>query len=251
MPGTHGGLFVLVQTSSAAWTVRRSRDGGTSWLQVDNYKPGLSTVATSIISDLRGRIYVAGYTVGEPWRWEVRQSDNGGTSWKTISPKTATAQYNGVAGGIAIDPSGNLFIAGSLDAWAVARRTPEGVWQEPEFPLGSDFPSQANAITVDAVGNVFVAGRVWSSKSGTRAEGLLVQRLAATTLPPLEASQTGGGLALSWPAAVGSAVLESCDAIGLQDAVWVPVTTPPVIVENRAIVTLEAAVTRFFRLRKP
>lgn len=191
---TNGGLFALVQSSSASWTVRRSRDGGTSWQQVDAYNPGLS-VATSIISDPRGSIYVAGHTVGvgEPWRWEVRLSDNGGNSWKTISPKTATARRKGVVGGIAVDPVGNLFIAGCLDAWAVARRTPDGVWQQAEFPLGSEYSSQASAIAVDAVGNVFVAGRVWSIESGTLAEGLLVQRLGATTLLPLEARQPGGG----------------------------------------------------------
>lgn len=255
VPGSQGGLFVAGSRSPGVWTVRRSRDAGATWQQVDSFAlSGRSTLAKAVTSDVRGRIFVAGYSRLDPMRWEVRLSEDGGDTWTTISPPDATAQVNGIPWEISVDWSGTLFVAGTLDAWAVARRTPDGVWQEPEFPFGAEpgwVASAARAITMDAAGNTLVAGRVRSGWPGTITSSLIIQRLAATVLPPLAVRRSGTSLIVSWPAALSGVQLVSTDTLD-PGAVWVTVPNTPVLVGNEQTVTVGAdSPVQFFRLRQP
>jgi len=258
VPGAQGGLFAAgnrVSGGDLLWTVRRSRDGGATWTQVESfYRSGKYTSATAIASDGQGRIYVAGYSGPDPLQWEVRMSENGGASWKTISPPGATAQYNASSAGIALDLSGNLILSGLLDAWAVARRSPDGAWQDVEFPFGTEsgwVPSSATGVAVDAAGNLFVVGRLRSGWPGTITESLAVQKLAASVLPPLTLKRVDNSLTVSWPAAVSGAKLESTDTLD-PGAPWAEAPTPPVVIGDKQTVTagIEPG-PKFFRLRKP
>lgn len=255
VPGNQGGLFVAGWRSTGVWTVRRSRDAGATWQQVDSFGlSGKGTYAQAMASDARGRIFVAGYSSPDPVRWEVRMSENGGITWKTISPPNATAQINGVPWGIVVDWAGNLLVAGTLDAWAVARRTPDGLWHEPEFPFGAEagwVPSQASAVTIDTVGNVLVAGRVRSGWPGTIINTMVIQKLAPTVLPPLRIERSDNAVILSWPAAVGGIHLESTSSFD-PGTTWAPVPDAPTLGPTEWSVQLPlTGNARFFRLRQP
>src|SRR5262249_3643690 len=135
-----------------------------------------------------------------------------------------------------------------------ARRTPDGVWQDTEFPFGTEagwVPSAAEAITMDTVGNVLVAGELRSRESGTLTTSLVIQKLAARVLPPLAARHSGTSLILGWPAALNGAQLESSDTLDA-GANWMAVTNAPVVVGNEQTVTLNVEPgANFFRLKKP
>lgn len=251
VPGAKGGLFSVVRPWNAmAWTVRRSRDGGVTWPVVDSFvRPGKSTDILSITSDPQGRIYAAGFSEPDPSRWELRMSEDGGDSWKTISPPF-TAQRYAYVRAMAVDASGTLFVAGGLDGWAVARRTTDGVWLDPELPFGTGFlAGSASAITIDKNGNIFVGGNTWLG--GDFVTTLAIQKLAATVPPSLEMQRLDNSVVLSWPSATAGNRLESATAMGA-GATWTTVATPPVVIGDEQVVTVDIGDgARFFRLSKP
>jgi hypothetical protein len=152
VPGTNGGLFTVgyrVSGSGAnttyAWLVRRSRDAGATWNAVHIYAGSGNVGARAITSDSQGTIYVAGWGTPEA----VKKSDDGGTTWQTIhtNPQGTVvsdmkldaagnlylaagsvlrrdsagvwedigpAPDSGSAGALAVDPSGNILVVGSL-----------------------------------------------------------------------------------------------------------------------------------------
>jgi len=249
VPGSQGGLFV----AGSRWTVRRSRDAGATWQQVDSFiRPGKDTYAQAMASDARGRIYVAGQSTPDPSRWDVRVSENGGSTWATISPATATAQLNGNLEAMVVDLAGNLFLAGVLDAWAVARRNADGVWHDIEFPFGTEagwVPSGARAITLDRVGNAYVAGTVRLGGFDDVRRSMLVQRLLSDT-PVLGITVSGPSADLFWPAGATDYILEA--ATSLPTVSWTTVTNTPTITTTERSVQLPlTGPAQFFRLRKP
>lgn len=263
MPGTRGGVFVAGWREGGAagtiWTVRRSRDQGATWQQVDSFShPSRSTGASAMATDARGRIFVVGGSGLDPVSWEVRVSEDGGDTWATISPPQAFSYGEGVSNPRAavVDGSGRLWIAGSLGGcWAVTHRTADGVWQDIDFPFGQDCgfpPPEAYAIGLDVLGNILVAGREWLDPNDPVAmDRLVIQRRMATELPPLTIKQAGRSLLVAWPAALSGVQLEAADSLGASPT-WTSVPTLPEIFGDQNVVTLEVgAAARFFRLRKP
>src|SRR5437762_13404235 len=93
-----------------SWLVRKSIDGGNSWVQVDNYLPlkGYSSGAQAVGCDASGNVFAAGYngTAG----WVTRESLGGTGTWLNADSfhYLANASPSAVIG----TASGNVFVAG-------------------------------------------------------------------------------------------------------------------------------------------
>src|SRR5262245_15570310 len=70
-----------ITSSSSAWIVRRSLDGGTTWQTVNTYQltSGRYASAAGISADASGNLYVVGSSTAGSYRhWIVRKSADGG-----------------------------------------------------------------------------------------------------------------------------------------------------------------------------
>ncbi len=165
------GTMVSKHSTSQAWIVRRSLDGGATWATVDVYQAssGYGAWARGIGADAQGSLYVVGFA-SVPYKssrvnhWQVRKSDNGGTSWTTVDDY---APSGGQALGFAADANGNLFVTGTTpavtgtgDNWIVRESLGgTGPWTTVDN-LTNGIP---HAIAADGTGKVFVGGQGPSS----------------------------------------------------------------------------------------
>lgn len=115
------------------WLVRKSTDGGNSWVQADNYgspAAGQGAVATAFACDASGNLFVAGAigTSATGNQWLVRESAGGTGSWQNVDTfQYAPGQY---AEAVAVlgDSARNAFVAGQAhDAggslhWIIRKR---------------------------------------------------------------------------------------------------------------------------------
>ena len=111
--------------------VRKSADGGNSWITVDNYQLFTSgnQVAVGFAADSNGNLYVAGWasasTTQGPYYWIVRKNPGGTGTWTTVDnfQYVASAQTHSIAA----DGLGNVFVGGQGAAsdgahWLVRRK---------------------------------------------------------------------------------------------------------------------------------
>ena len=168
------GTIVNKRSSSQAWMVRRSLDGGATWTTVDAYQAssGYAATAFGAGADAQGNVYVVG-RAATPSKgrninhWQVRKSANGGASWSTVDDYELVPSGNQVALGFAAASNGNLYVAGwasasttqGPDYWIV-RKNPGGAgsWTTVDnFPYVAS--AEAHSIAADGLGNVFVGGQ--------------------------------------------------------------------------------------------
>jgi hypothetical protein len=159
------GIFAAgssLSKSSEAWTVRRSTDGGRSWVNVDSL-PARSR-ANDVAVDSRGNIYVSGFN--DTYGWALRCSTNGGLNWSYVD----TIIPNSTAWGLTtvrrtdnlpddVYACGFQVLSGSGSHWIV-RKLSGGVGPS---VLSDDYAptangSQAFAIAADSLGHVFATG---------------------------------------------------------------------------------------------
>ena len=168
-------LYSATAGAGGKWTVFKSPDGVT-WGAVDFYQfsTGFQSSATAITIDSSGAIYVAGYGVdsSNQWNWIVRKSTDGGANWGTIDSYQFAPTYYAYPKAIALDTSGNVFVAGFEGVFAsgtiyppsrgIVRRGTgggSGIWSTVD--PGSATPvngAMINGIATDLVGNVYTAG---------------------------------------------------------------------------------------------
>jgi hypothetical protein len=164
------GTVVNKNSSSQAWVVRRSLDGGATWATVDAYQAsgGYAAEAFGIGADAQGNIYVVGRAAVPNKRssimhWQIRQSANGGSSWSTLDDYVLSTSNNQVATGFAADSQGNLYATGYSNpvsgtggpTWIVRESLGgTGAWTTVDA-----LPGLAHAIAADSLGNVFVGGQ--------------------------------------------------------------------------------------------
>ena len=196
---TSAGVFVAGSLAGPWGTVRKSTDGGKTWVTVDNYYGGGSGFQgqlQSICADAQGNVYVGGFaniTTGRGKQavttsnWLIRKGTNGGTRWQTIAkfpvrsyvpnlvnPLYASALYNPV-NALSFDAFGNMFVAGGITGsdWVVLKSADQGVtWSVADAVADANQYTGGNAwvIATDAVGGVYVAGYLGYS-SATDAHG--------------------------------------------------------------------------------
>lgn len=172
-----GNLYVVGYETgsigSAAWIVRKSLDGGSTWTTIDTYQKIIDrpSEANAIFIDSSDNIFVAGYAKGgvslEPI-WTVRKSTNYGVTWSTITEFQLEAGYGSVAKDIVVDSVGNVFTVGygystayGANSLIVHKSDLSGgnpsVKQQYQLSAGLD--SEATGIEVDSTGAIYVVGK--------------------------------------------------------------------------------------------
>ena len=171
-------------TTSQAWLVRRSLDGGATWFNVDTFQLSISngSIAFGMGADALGNLYVVGQAA-TPSRysyinhWLVRKSSDGGDSWSTVDDFQPSGSQAG-ASRFAATSTGDLYVAGTTSSsngthW-ILRKNPggTGAWSTiDDYQYAADYTAP-HGIAADASGNLFVGG----SGSGTGTTHWLVKR---------------------------------------------------------------------------
>ncbi|MBI2928428.1 MAG: exo-alpha-sialidase [Verrucomicrobia bacterium] len=184
------------RTTTAAWLVRRSVDGGGTWATVDVHQPppGYGAYAFAVASDAEGRVFVAGrttiligsgHTATAVVQWLVRSSSDGGISWSTVDAFSFVAGKGSVAQGLGRDPAGNIVVVGTgIDAlgsnhWLVRSPDAQGSWQTvDDYQLAAGQRASASDVGADAGGNLLVVG---SADDATGVSHWIVRRVANST----------------------------------------------------------------------
>ena len=114
------------------WIVRKSGDGGNTWVNVDVLTVGAGKIASALAvgTDGVGLVVVAGryQDAQSVYHWIVRRPDALG-NWQTVDDFQLAPGYAADPAGVAVDAAGNLLVTGSAsDAagnhWVVRRTNP-------------------------------------------------------------------------------------------------------------------------------
>jgi hypothetical protein len=106
--------------TSNHWIVRKSTNGGNSWVTVDDYQlvADNSSQARCIAADTNGNLVVAGSGAG---KWIVRKNAGGTGAWTTVDVfqnAGSVTTPNAIAAGL----FGNIFVGGNDSAnWLIKR----------------------------------------------------------------------------------------------------------------------------------
>ena len=182
------------------WAVRRSSDGGTTWVTVDSnslgwaygvvagtnfdiYAIGKSTesvTVTNVVTNLvhHQTVVSTNYTTTNQPIWLVRKSANDGATWSNVDSVVNGTPAPGSS--LMIDTFGRVFALGSLNStWLVRASTDAGAtWINTDafLPLGYT-NSQAVCAACGASGNICVVG---FARNGTPSADLAPIRRLAT-----------------------------------------------------------------------
>lgn len=127
-------------------------------------------VSRRVIVDQTGNVYVTGTSGGSASSWWYPQNDYLTIKYNSTGVKLWEARYNGPGNGsdnptaIAVDASGNVYVTGnslgSNGSWdfATVKYNIDGIQQWVSRYDGPGWYAGANAMTVDASGNVYVTG---------------------------------------------------------------------------------------------
>jgi len=158
-------------------TMKYDTNGNLLWMSYYNAPANSSDSATSIAIDSEGNVYVTGLSYGEGPGGDyasVKYDSNGNQLW--------ASRYNGPANkrdypyGIAVDASGNVYVAGSsyntdftsegnYSDYATVKYSPDGVEQwVKRYDGPANREDYVQDMAVDAFGNTHVTG--WSRGLG-------------------------------------------------------------------------------------
>jgi len=153
----------------------------TAWVRRYN-GPGDSTdYARAIAVDGSGNVYVTGYNLGSGTDRDyatIKYYPNGDTAWLKRYNGPGNSEDNAYA--IAVDSSGNVYVAGYSDGtetyrdYATVKYYPNGdtAWVR-RYNGPGIYNDWARAIAVDGSNNVYVTG--WSDGSGTYADYVTIK----------------------------------------------------------------------------
>jgi hypothetical protein len=194
------------------YLVRRSLNGGTTWTTVEDlvgpYAGG--DLATGMAATPAG-VFSVGRIASV---WSVRRSTNGGTTWTTVDTYQSVPgrTYMSWPKGIAADTNGSLYVTGTAEflinkaiqnRWITRKSTDNGAtWRTVDSFLPGSSPDP-RAVTVDAIGRVFVTGS-YTVGSGTTSTQHWIAR----------ASVDGGVTWTTTDDLVGFGMSAASDAVG-------------------------------------
>ncbi|MEM3511512.1 MAG: hypothetical protein QXW47_11175 [Candidatus Jordarchaeales archaeon] len=171
-----GNIIVVGETwsfgagGSDVWVLKLNASGNVIWQK--GYGRESNDYAWGVAVDSQGNIIVAGGTesfgAGGSDVWILKLDPNGDPTWQ----KTYGGASNECALDVAFDVQGNIIVsgytysfgAGGSDVW-VLKLDPNGepIWQKTYGGVNDDY---ASGVTVDAQGNIIVAGGTSSSGAG-------------------------------------------------------------------------------------
>ncbi|MBK6772401.1 MAG: SBBP repeat-containing protein [Ignavibacteria bacterium] len=147
-------------------TIKYNSSGDSVWVKRYNGSGNFEDIATSIVVDDLGNVYITGYTGSEPTRdfVTIKYNSSGDSVWvkRYNGPGNSTDQ----SFSIAVDGSGNVYVTGEIRGsetsydYATIKYNSSGdsIWIRKYNGPGNYF-DEANSIVVDDSGNVFVTGR--------------------------------------------------------------------------------------------
>lgn len=154
-------------------TIKYSPNGDSFWVRRYNGPGNGADRPTALAVDLSGNVYVTGFSLGSGANTDyatIKYAPNGETLW--------TRRYDGpdssfeIASALAVDVSGNVYVTGGSpgvgtnDDFATIKYDSNGdsLWVA-RYNGPGNFIDQAQAVTADDSGNVYVTGYSWSATS--------------------------------------------------------------------------------------
>ncbi len=182
-----GNVYVTGSTRSSSGahldivTIKYNSEGSVQWLQKYNGPADSSDYPESIVVDASGNVYVTGssFVIGSKYDIiTIKYNSQGVQQWLQT--------YNGTAGDLdfsydlSVDPSGNVFIAGSSIGngtsydYVLIKYTSAGVqqWVQRYNGTGNSFDSPFQ-LEIDNTGNIFLSG--YSTGIGTGYDYLTIK----------------------------------------------------------------------------
>ncbi len=147
-------------------TIKYAPNGDTLWVRKYNGSGNSDDYASALVADGSGNVYVTGYSYGLGTYSDyttIKYAPNGDTLW--------VRRYNGPgnngdrATSLAVDDSGNVYVTGlsyglgTYSDYTTIKYAPNGdtLWVRRYNGPGNSY-DRANALAVDAAGNVYVTG---------------------------------------------------------------------------------------------
>ena len=161
-------------------TIKYNTDGTQVWAAFYNGSGSAHDVASAIYVDAAGNVYVtgSGYSAASDIGYEyatVKYNSAGVEQWVACYNGPENYSYDDMPTAIAVDESGNVYVTGySLGSdefydydYATIKYNSDGVEQWVARYKGSDdYWDRANALGVDALGNVYVTGCSYETGTG-------------------------------------------------------------------------------------
>lgn len=174
-------------------TIKYDNDGNLQWVQ--RYNGGSSDEGVSLTVDDSGNIYTCGYknlSAANPDYLVIKYLPDGTVAWLQTYNSASNAQD--YAADIKVDIDGNVYVTGSsyvtpdFDYYTIKYNS-QGVLQWGRRYHGGVGDDNANALTLDADGNVYVTGK--SKGTGTNSDILTIKYSATGSV--LWSTRSNGG----------------------------------------------------------